>query len=386
MILVKGFMQKPARHIIPALIVFVALWSFAACSQDDDTPATPPAVKGEMTLGVSFGMPTKAPAAAGYDDGEMYENYIDIAGGNYRIYFFDTSNKLIARFEPSGFVVTEGSNYRQYNVLGKAPAALAKHSDFKMVVLANWPQYNDALTVGTTTIDDICSAEWAQFAAMTNFEAGPGNLLPFYGVHEYTGVTFEPDVATMLSEPVTLLRAVAKVEVILETDSHLDQELSSVNICRYNAKGYCAPTGVYSQSDYGQGKDWTTDYLGSLHLVGGHNDVDADGKKLPLRKVGRWSESSGKIYEKWIAYLPEYQNTKDDFASIKLRFKGQTDLEEDYSVFFARYEGGTTSNAVDTRLDIQRNNLYRFTINRDPLLLSMKVEEWLPGGKVHIDM
>lgn len=378
-------MRKHTRHIILALLVLTLTWSLTSCGSDADTRGEPSRT-GETMLSVGFRMPTNT-AAAGYEYGETYENYIDIAGGNYRIYFFDTKNKLIGRFEPTGFLVSDGSNYRQYSVLSKAPNALAKHSDFKMVVLANWRQYDDgSLTPGTTSIDDICSAGWAQFDAKESFTLGPENLMPFYGVHEYKNVTFEPDVATILGEPATLLRAMAKVEVILEADDGFT--LDSVSVSRYNAKGYSAPLGVYSQADYGQGLDWDSDYLRQLHLVNGGNDT---GEKTPLlfSNAGQWSETSGgstKLCEKWIAYLPEYSNAGEDYATIKLRFKGPAANEEDYSVFFAKYTDGATSNDADSRLNIERNNIYRFTVKRDPLLLLVTVDKWQFGGKVHIDM
>lgn len=168
----------------------------------------------------------------GYEDGETDENYIDITGGNYRIYFFNTDNKFIASFDPYGFITADGNDYRQYNVLGQAPDALVGHSTFKMVVLANWPKYpeddaNIPLKEGETTIADICNASWAQYDCLTDGKTNPtsvaldpdaGRLMPFYGVHEYNDVTFKPGVATILPEPVTLLRAMAKVEVILQTE------------------------------------------------------------------------------------------------------------------------------------------------------------------------
>lgn len=52
----------------------------------------------------------------------------------------------------------------------------------------------------------------------------------------------------MLPEPVTLLRAVAKVEVILKTDEHFDLSFSEVKIHRYNKKGYCAPKDVFRRT------------------------------------------------------------------------------------------------------------------------------------------
>lgn len=87
--------------------------------------------------------------------------------------FFTSDNKLIARFEPDGFVETQGSDYRDYSMLGKAPTALADHQSFKMVVLANWPQYgDDTMKAGETLLADICNAAWGRFDSFSAFELG----------------------------------------------------------------------------------------------------------------------------------------------------------------------------------------------------------------------
>lgn len=370
-------MYNATRHIIKWLCLSTLLCVFASCGKDTDMSDAPDVPSGgEMTLDIGFKVPTRA-AAERYEDGETNENYIDIANGNYRIYFFDGENKFIARFEPSGFITTEGSNYCQYNVLGKAPDALAEHSDFfKMVVLANWPQYDDAnMKTEETTIADICNAAWAQYDCLTDGKTNPTaialnpfatnpserKLMPFYGVHEYSNVTFKPGVATILDEPVTLLRAMAKVEVILETDDYFDLSFSSLKINRYNAKGYCAPKDVFKQSDYDHNGSYDDDYVQTLHLVGDAND--ANEKELSFRKVNRWDED-GKRYEKWTAYLPEYQNIDagDAYSSIKAKFNIQLADDTPHTIYFANYSGGKTDNSNGSRLNIERNNIYRFKV------------------------
>lgn len=370
-------MYNATRHIIKWLCLSILLCVCASCGKDTDMSDAPNVPSGgEMTLDIGFKVPARA-ATERYEDGETDENYIDIANENYRIYFFDGENKFIARFEPSGFITTEGSNYCQYNVLGKAPDALAEHSDFfKMVVLANWPQYDDAnMNTEETTIADICNAAWAQYDCLTDgktnptaialnpFAANPTQrkLMPFYGVHEYSNVTFKPGVATILDEPVTLLRAMAKVEVILETDDYFDLSFSSLKINRYNAKGYCAPKDVFKQSDYDHNGSYDDDYVHMLHLVGDAND--ANEKELSFRKVNRWDED-GKRYEKWTAYLPEYQNIGADnaYSSIKAKFNIQLADDTPHTIYFANYSGGKTDNSDGNRLNIERNNIYRFKV------------------------
>lgn len=367
-------MYNATRHIIKWLCLSTLLCVFVSCGKDSDVPDVPSG--GEMTLDIGFKVPARV-AAEGYEDGETDENYIDIANENYRIYFFDGENKFIARFEPSGFITTEGSNYCQYNVLGKAPDALVEHSDFfKMVVLANWPQYDDAnMKTKETTIADICNATWAQYSCLTDGETNPTaialnpfaanptqrKLMPFYGVHEYSNVTFRSGVATILDEPVTLLRAMAKVEVILETDDYFDLSFSSLKINRYNAKGYCAPKDVFKQSDYDHNGSYDDDYVQTLHLVGDAND--ANEKELSFRKVNRWDED-GKRYEKWTAYLPEYQNIGADnaYSSIKAKFNIQLADDTPHTIYFANYSGGKSDNSNGNRLNIERNNIYRFQV------------------------
>ena len=387
-------MRKAIGHLITGTWMFCLLWALASCSreaaEDPDVPSG-----GEMTLNIGFKIPTRA-TADGYEDGETHESYIDIAGGNYRIYFFDTDNKFIAGFAPSGFITADGSDYHQYNVLGKAPDALVEHTTFKMVVLANWPEYpesaNTPPTAGVTTITDICDASWAQYACLTDgnetnptavaLDPDADRLMPFYGVHEYSNVTFKPGVATILSDPVTMLRAMAKVEVILDTDD--DISITKAKVTGYNKKGYCAPADVFSQSDYGQGNDWQTDYLSELHLINNQNDENATTRSLSLRKREKDSET------KWIAYLPEYRNrsVKDKYARLELKFSFQEDSDSPYLIYFAEYdENGKTDNSQeDLRLDIERNNIYRFKVKVSPLLLQVLVEKWEFGGKVHIDM
>jgi len=376
-IIIKGMrMKNVVKHIITGTLMLLALWS-TSCSHETDVFGIS---EKETALSIGFRLPTRSPETGeDYEVGETYENYIDIENNNYRIYFFTFDNKLIARFEPDGFVVTEKSDYRDYSVLGKAPAALANHKNFKMVVLANWPQYgDDTMKTGETLLSDICNADWGQFDSFSSFELKPERLIPFYGVHEYNNIEFKSGEVTLLPEPVTLLRAVAKVEMILKTDDYFDLSISEVKVRRYNKKGYCAPKDIFSQDDYDHGGEWSSDYVSGLHLVGNSNDTEE--KIQNFRFVSRWVGTDGNKYEKWIAYLTEYQNIDagDKYACIEVRLDAQTGEDEPYKVYFANYdESGKTDNKDNTkRFDINRNILYRFTITVRDNRLTVNVQEW----------
>lgn len=369
-------MKNVVRHIVTGTLMLLVLWG-TSCSHD--TEAFGISDK-ETALSIGFRLPTRSlKSSEGYEVGGTYENYIDVENNNYRIYFFTSDNKFIARLEPDGFVVAERSDYKDYSVLGKAPTALVNHKNFKMVVLANWPQYDDdTMKTGETLLADICDAEWGQFDSFSSFELGAERLIPFYGVHEYNNIEFKSGEATLLPEPITLLRAMAKVEVILKTDNHFNLSFSEVKIRRYNKKGYCAPKDVFSQDDYDHSGEWNSDYVSGLHLV--ENSNDAEEKIKDFYFASQWTDVDGNKYEKWIAYLPEYQNidAADKYSCIEARLNVQTDEDEPYKVYFASYDesGKTDNNDNVNRFDISRNNLYRFTITVRDNRLTVNVQEW----------
>lgn len=354
-------MWRSIGYFVTGALTAVFLSVLTSCSHDAEMEDL--SLAEEMTLSVGFRLPTRV-ADDRYEEGNTYENYIDVPNGNYRLYFFDAEDKFITRFEPRGFVMTEGSNYRQYNVLGKAPDALASCETFKLVVLANWPTYADAdMKVGETTIEDICNADSATFGLTDHFLGSEAKkLIPFYGVHEYRNITFTAGQATVLTQPVTLLRAVAKVEVIVEMDSDIDLSLTSLRINRYNAKGYCAPKDVFRQEDYDHEGSWDEDYVHTLHLVDDKNDEDA--KYLVPELVSSWKDGK-KVYEKWATYLPEYRNkgVGDACSSIEAKFNIQLDNDLPHTIYFADYDDGKVDNSNDdNRLNIERNNIYRFHV------------------------
>lgn len=85
------------------------------------------------------------PVPTGYDDGRGvdYENHIDFEHGSYRFLFFDLQNRYLASFTPTRLRPVEFGAFRSkvYEVGGTIPKPLPE--DFKVVVLANWPDYPD---------------------------------------------------------------------------------------------------------------------------------------------------------------------------------------------------------------------------------------------------
>lgn len=351
-------MRKVIRTVMTAIGLSACLIVLVACSQEGELSE---ASGGELMLRVGLSLSARS---SDLEPGVENENKIDVKNKDYRIYFFDTENKFIAEFTPDD--VTQASDKsHEYSVTGKAPAGLATYTDFKMVVLANWgTAYPKDLKKGTTTIEDICTATTATFDFFSPEDLINGKkLIPFYGVREYKDVKFKPNEYVNLTESVELLRAVAKVEVLLESELP-DLTIEEVKIHRYHSKGYCAPKEEYSETNNNP-----------LHLI-------ENGK---VEDTADFSKNNPN--NKWIIYLPEYDNQQaddDNYSYITVKFAHQTSDEAPHSIYFAKYTDGKTENT--NRMNIQRNHLYRFTVKATPLNFQVSVDKWKFGGKVHIEM
>lgn len=330
-------------------------------------------------------------SSAGYEAATEWENFIDIDNNDYRIAFFDNDNRCITPFTPTEISAVENSNYVDYTLKGEVPGILTLYSDFKIVVLANWDSYPEIKT-GITTIDDICCPNDEATGKFRHFEGSGFNIkesaryVPMYGIKEYKGVVFGRDNEnnpTVLYEgnfgPVNMLRAIAKVEIIFDTeDPYQLDNTKTLYITNYNDYGYCAPEGCYAEKDYYH-YSWESDYRqGFLHLVGGKNDEGTE-KMLNMSKLTK----DGK--DIWVAYLPEYRNValsgdrtdcakgtaSSDIVPAKIAVPFiRGGIAHTSYIDFATYSDGEPANP----LNIERNNLYRFTITHVDQGMKWKVE------------
>ncbi len=357
-----------------AVLLFAALAALPSCVYEHYD--APPLSDGSVTVELTIRTRSATSDTHVYEAGTEWENYINISGGDYRVYFFtndrnDASatddserNTLIAEFIPREMTAVEGSTYTQYTLSGKVGDDIAAHSDFKVVVLANWGRY-PTVTAGTTTIDALVEGDNTTFSAETFFNGvDADHLIPFYGVREYSGVEWKKGWRTTLIGDISLLRAIAKVEVVMSEDSDIDS-FDDVSVVRYNSEGYCAPKGVYLRADYDHDYIWDEDFTDGVHLVGGRNSADGGSAPLSHQPV------SGP--DVWTIHLPEYDNTGSDWSYIQVTVDGI-----DYEIHFANYSDGETSSNAD--YDILRNCLYRFYVT-----VCAEEKEVTLTVRVHVD-
>lgn len=420
-------------------LLLLGLGTSSCASEEIKEPINPD--DGMPTLAISIGLEGATRADAGeFEPGSGYENYLDIAGNDYRIYFFDSNNTYLATFDPYVKPALNpepdkinGVDTYYYNFVGHIPSNVGV--SFKLVVLANWGEYpsevkDDAyiggfhLEAGKTTIEQLTTHANAQFQALTYPGEGDwlseDRLIPFYGVRGYDLSNMDKykdyikdgklvsDVFVNLQtsdQAIPLLRAMAKVEVILNNPL---ASFSKVEMTKVNGKGFCAPyqksdNWKFDYTDYFHNYTWDTDFVRGVHLThgatenkgGGTNDPNP--QYLPFKKVSNYGDkddAGNSLPEKWVAYVPEYQNIGvDSFTTINVELKKPENIsDEEWEkiesdkkkniIYFATNgskENNDKSNVQATkteagRFNIERNNIYRFTITEMTLNIELKLD------------
>lgn len=389
--------MKLKIYILLTAILAVMASITQSCSDNSpsqDAPALSDNPMMSVTLSVA-GAPQQAKSGSdgGYEAGQGFENHIDIKNCHFFFFSDDEEPTYLATFEP--FIrptesTTQTSNGVEtiylYQFFGAVPQGLPMK--FRLVVLANWQEYPSEqetatdgdfnLVKGVTKLRDVLSHNSARFDAIeiANGEEWLGNdrLIPFYGVRQYNLTDYvssdnikdgkiKGDTKVDLSKKLDgtdtslpLIRAMAKVEVILAVPF---TSFDDVSIDRVNEKGYCAPLAL-KHTDYDHDYTWSEDFI-EVHIP---SDVDIKKQPLPLKKTSDLNSNQNTV-GKWIAYIPEYKNLGNTTNRCKINV---TIADKTLPIYFSN--DGTANSP--TQYDVERNNIYRFTITE--MTMSFKLE------------
>lgn len=252
----------------------------------------------------------------------------------------------------------------------------------KIVMLANWRgQYLDdaSLIPGVTTIDDLVvnatiSYGTEPWGPVLDYE----HRIPLYGVMQFPGVNLVPVMLNLTGVDLHLLRAFAKVEVIQSEESAVNIE--SVSLSRHNNKAYCAPLGVYHQSQYIK-HTYGGDYTDSPSIPSGAlTDTEL---KLPF-----YTDQNGLRH--FLIYIPEYKNTGDNMMhadQTHLNIKLENDNRK-YEVEFKYYQvppALTGAVKEGQYFNLMRNYWYKFEVSKKISDVDMDIQvDVLPYGIVDL--
>lgn len=368
------------RILLSALLVV----GMSACSDRADGPLPEPGGSEPETRSIGFYISVDdsrasemfssraTPSEGPYDPAWDFEKYIDFEGKDIKFLFFGSDDKLITEFVPNGISATPGdsaNHSKKYLVLGALPFEMKKgeKKELKLMILANWQnrttqkRYPD-FTPGMS-INEIWESQYSIFAfGQDNIIPSGENLIPFYGITNV--ITLEDKDFTEDTQftakigTVHLLRAIAKVEVILEDETAKKWELEDVWFSRYSNRGYAVPKDVKLQTDYVK-DTYVGDYTSTPYLPEASNTTGP----LKFKEI-----ESGK---RWIAYVPEFGNISGETTNnsdISVKFKNSE--FESQSFAFSKYVGGQPTQP----LDILRNNWYKFTIKKNDETIVLEVD------------
>lgn len=168
--------------------------------------------------------------------------------------------------------------------------------------------------------------------------------IPMWGVKETT-LQLAKGELTQLTEPIYLLRSMAKVEVKLAESIAEDFNMTSVLVDKYNTTGYVEPIGAGDAAD-----------TRNLVLQDVFNpNASYDEENSPLRfteEKDENGEGTGIFY----VYLPEYQNIDGDGNELTSAAKMFVSInDKDYLLEFKLYADNIPFNIV-------RNHYYQYVI------------------------
>lgn len=366
-------MKKWILHI---LLVGVLGILAASCSQEADDPTVDSRGEKEKVL-IRFTIALDEPKVAsraswdGYDPesenkgeiGSVAENYINPSTVQVLIYDMNgTPMGELKEVNVTPATDKNDNNQHLYYLTGafEADADQISSLNFKLMVFANTPKKSDLNNPDT----------W-QFA----YPLADGAGIPMWGIATFTGVdlsgrTSEGNAAE-LSEPIYMLRSMAKIEVTLNSEANGGYELSGVTLNKAMKNGLVMPKlRTDAPADVTIKGLESTEALG-IEEVFNPSDGDVDEASFT---------GNGNTY---YIYVPEYDASSDNGnLEINLALTNGTkdetgnDVITNKSFTHGGYSGGAYSN---TPWNVVRNHYYKYTVsvqNGVDLVVIITINPW----------
>ena len=337
------------RDMFKYMMVVVAALTMASCNSIYENGACLPL---DEPREVSFVLAIDTPAATRAEwgateptdeIGTTFENRI--LPESLRVSVYTTDNTYLGDIDNLIYwpINEEGTRYQ---FQGSLPQAVTKNlesaTNYKFMVYAN--------SVGGSNVEMQYSFDDLDMAH---------GAIPMWGVKQ-------ADLSGLLGGKsqnigvISLLRAAAKVEVILD-GALADCKIDNVTINYHNRLGYVLPTG------------WD--------VVADTNVIDRDYGFRGLRSLHTLPHSLTEVEagKRFVIYLPEYDNQLfPDYEaklSVNVTYNGSS-LSFPDALQFKKYVDGRPTGSAD---NIGRNTIYRFRITKiaaGALLLNYEVADW----------
>lgn len=152
---------------------------------------------------------------------------------------------------------------------------------------------------------------------------------------------------------IRMLRAMAKVSVKLRDDmTDYGYAIGSMTVNNYNTKGYCVPKTFNEVDNTSEVR-----FANSLNVFDSHADKIELPTTAPL-------------------YLPEYDNSGTNPATITVNLNRNGKLEGTYTLYFRNYD--SDGKPTGPTYPIQRNHYYQYLIYKETgkIIVTLHVRKW----------
>lgn len=353
-------MIRKLRNIMLTMLAVM----LSSCINDEERCA-PEGLAQRISFKLALESPTSGSRASWGEEyegekGVSFDNYIDVA--TMRAVVTDLNNNILGEVAN---VLTWKEADGSYRFLGEIThLKLEKDADYRVMVIAN-------------------SNVPAQTAITGNIRYNASFLktaIPMWGVRK---ITFR-QVDNQDLGVIYMLRAAAKVEVVLTADVAQTYSLNSVTMRNTRDAGLVFPYG------------WTS-ATGTADLPAGNPRIDeANGiyagegidQENCINEIGSLTTDNLPFTiegNKATIYIPEYSNaawkdTNPALISVALGAEGNNVLLFEDALRFATYSGGVA--VPGSEYDIVRNHIYRFNITAvagGGLEVVYMVADWIDG-------
>ena len=248
--------------------------------------------------------------------GDNYENQIDLRNGLQVLVYSADGTQYLGKVANPEVVRQSTENGRIYEFQGSldidAQYITNNQLSCRLMVFAN------CSTVSAGTMDALT------YGYQTDY-------IPMWGVQSCT-LTLAKGEMSRVPQTISLLRAMAKVEILMADAIKDEFNLTSVTLDKYNTSGYVLPTGYANVTNTGmlmqQDAFRVLPGLGIDNLTFTGND--------------------GAFH----IYIPEYQNVGEDAVPAVMTLIVN---DKEYTLEFKDY-------ATDTSFNIVRNHYYQYKI------------------------
>lgn len=331
---IDKFIQRVAFVIMLCMVM-------AACSDSDDDAV------GTDDVSVAFTL-TVADAASTRAENDGWDDYSPAQDGILNENLVNTDDIIIAIYDDKGNKVDNVEDLR----VTKISDASGTGTMYAITGVWRNAKPNVERAKRLMVMANCNTSVWSDPSTLT-YDLLPEErkYIPMWGVVKI------PATLTLGKQNklhnIRMLRAMAKVSVKLRDDmTDYGYAIGSMTVNNYNTKGFCVPKTFNEVDNTSEVR-----FANSLNVFDSHADKISLPTTAPL-------------------YLPEYDNSGTNPATITVKLNRNGKLEGTYTLYFRNYD--SDGKPTGPTYPIQRNHYYQYLIYKETgkIIVTLHVRKW----------